>query len=191
MKTYLFSSLLISGLFMISCATEQQESKIETTDTTSIQTTISQEDTSTPNGSIDTTNIKNSTNKGNSTIEKAQDIDNQISTKINKNNNPDNQNGNYNQNTENTNTSFIPVLSNEDKSDYFVKIFESPTKLSRQYFDKYFTTKQNVYVISDGGVYTYCIGKFKTQAEANTYLKEVKSKYKFKKCSVETFGAAF
>ena len=191
MKTRL-SLLSIILIIFSSCMQDNENQNIpsENSDTiieNSVPDTTLQQVESDTQSTVNNSKTQN-TKATNTTSDKAEDIDSKISTKINKANNPDNQNGNYDPSSEKSNISIIPILNEADKAFYYVQIAESPTKFGKSYFDTFFKSKQDVYVMAEGGVFKYCIGKYKTREEAEAYQKEVKQKYRFKKCSVETFS---
>ena len=179
--------LIVLFVFFVSCQSDETK-VVETLETDTNQSIGTGE-----NGGIADTSstviaeTKADTNKTTSVIEKAKDVDAQLSTKVNKSKNPDNMNGSEDTEIQ-SNITLIPVISEADKAFFYVQILESPTKLSKNYFDKYFKTKQDVYVISEGGVYKYCIGKYKNETDAKSYMKEVKSKFRFKSISIASFS---
>lgn len=182
--------LVVLFVFFVSCQSDETK-VVETTETDTNQSIGTGEN----GGNVETSTAviaeaKADTIKTTPAIEKAKDVDAQLSTKVNKSKNPDNMNGSEDTEIQ-SNISLIPVISEADKAFYYVQIVESPTKLSKNYFDKYFKTKQEVYVISEGGVYKYCIGKYKNEADAKSFMKDVKSKYRFKNISIASFSQSW
>lgn len=185
----LFYLAVIFALFF-ACQSDEQTSK-EIIEVDTIQNEMSG-NPSVENGDASATSpaTQTDTTKNAQQLEKAKDVDDQLGTKVNKAKNPDNMNGSEDVDVQ-SNITLVPVISEADKAFYYVQILESPTKLAKNYFDKYFKSKQEVYVISEGGVYKYCVGKYKTEAEAKSYVTEVKTKYKFKKATVVSFSQSW
>jgi hypothetical protein len=120
----------------------------------------------------------------------AQDIDNELNTGINRKMNPDNYNG-VNELKNESKVELIPIISDTDKSKFYVQFAEKPTKMSKSDLLKISSKLQKVYVINHLGVYKYCVGKFETEAEASAYKMKVPAEFGLKNTQVSTFADAW
>ena len=120
----------------------------------------------------------------------AEDLEAEMKNKVNRNVNPDNQNGVADIDKESY-INLIPVYSATDKSKFYVQFATKVHKISKSDLAKIFKDTQDIYVIQNQGLFQYCVGQFEDEATANNYKKKADKEFGFKDSQVVSFKQAW
>jgi hypothetical protein len=122
--------------------------------------------------------------------ETAEDLESELSKKVNVSVNPDNDNGAF-EIKEDAQITVVPIITEDDKSKYYVQFTIKINKISKVDLSKFFPDTQKIYVVQHKGLYKYSVGQFDDEKAAAEYKKVVDKEFKFTKSEVATYSEAW
>lgn len=122
--------------------------------------------------------------------ETAEDLESELSKKVNVAANPDNDNGAF-EIKEDAQITVVPILTDADKAKYYVQFTIKINKISKVDLSKFFPDTQKIYVVQHKGLYKYCVGQFDDEKTAADYKKIADKEFKFTKSEVATYSEAW
>jgi len=122
--------------------------------------------------------------------ETAEDLESELSKKVNVAANPDNDNGAF-EIKEDAQITVVPIITDADKAKYYVQFTIKINKISKVDLSKFFPDTQKIYVVQHKGLYKYCVGQFDDEKTAADFKKIADREFKFTKSEVATYSEAW